>query len=907
MQIRELIKLERGGFLFVAGLALACLVLIGLNLNISGNTSSVDEKWQRYTDQQSDKMVLVTQLRKELGYGGMIHEFKNYVLRHDPAYLDIVWAKLGGAEAALAEYKTLPISDTEKVALIDLQNTIAEYRRAVLEASDLVAEGNASVEVDSAVRVDDGPGLVALYALSEEAGLTSSGSQNSKADLVNSLRAALGYGGMIHEFKNFILRGDKRRIDRAAAKADAANRAIKGYLSLAVNQNEVTALNDIQATLSAYQLVFETAVKLKAEGLPPQEIDTEVRVDDIPALEGFADLSYEHQLQSAENAAAVEGALSTARRMISISLWVTVLIVTILMAVSIWNIYDRYNREMMLRANEGRTRAIVENSIDGIIVIDSRGIIQEFNKGAESIFQYSAKEIIGRNVSLLMPIHLAREHDGFLKRYLKTGEAKIIGFGREVIGMRQDNSQFHMHLSLNELRLGSEVYFTGIVRDITEAKQAEEALMRAKEEAEHANKAKSEFLASMSHEIRTPMTGVMGLADLLLDDKLSKGSKEKVYRIKDATRSLLTILNDILDISKLEANKMAIESLDFHLPGMLEDALSFFEEKRKGSRRQDLKLTLKMSDDLPTTINADPTRLRQVLMNLIGNAVKFTKKGGVTLTASILRSEKEESIKIEVRDTGIGMAKETIGKLFADFTQADASITRRFEGTGLGLSICKRLVELMGGEIGVESEISIGSRFWFTLPYHAAETEVLAPTLKAKSELTQYEANRKLSVLIAEDNMLLQHIISEMIGGFGHEFHIVENGAEAIQAVESEDFDLVLMDVRMPEVSGTDASIAIRKMGGLKRRIPIIAITADAMEEHKAEYHEAGMDACVTKPIDRDELVKTIDSVLGEAIHHAAGECSTEPAKQEQSSAKNNSTAPKDKSNALVGLLDELK
>ena len=837
----------------------------------------------------------------------MIHQFKNYVLRHDPEYLDKIWARLGGVEAALVEYETLTNSHVEQVAIADLRNTIAEYRNASVDAANLVSEGKTAAEIDEAVRVDDGPGLVALYALSEEANLSENQRTNSKADLVNSLRAALGYGGMIHEFKNFVLRGDTRRIDRASAKALAANRAIDGYLALPVNENEAKALGAIQATLEAYQSAFEAAVQLKDEGRTPQQIDEQVKVNDTDAFAGFAVLSFEHQLQNAANAAAVESALQTARDMISISLWITIFLVGMLMAVSVWNIYDRYNREMMLRANEGRTRAIVENSIDGIIVIDSRGIIQEFNKGAESIFQYKAKEIIGRNVSLLMPIHLAREHDGFLKRYLKTGEAKIIGFGREVIGMRQDNSQFHMHLSLNELRLGSEVYFTGIVRDITEAKQAEEALMRAKEEAEHANKAKSEFLASMSHEIRTPMTGVMGLADLLLEDTLSKGSKEKVYRIKDATRSLLTILNDILDISKLEANKMAIESLDFHLPGLLEDALGFFEEKRKGSRRQDLKLELKMSDDLPTTINADPTRLRQVLMNLIGNAVKFTKKGGVTLTASILRSENNESIKVEVKDTGIGMTKETINKLFADFTQADASITRRFEGTGLGLSICKRLVELMGGEIGVESEIGIGSRFWFTLPYYAAETEVVAPTLKAKSELTQYEANKKLSVLIAEDNMLLQHIISEMVGGFGHDFHIVENGAEAIQAVEREDYDLVLMDVRMPEVSGTDASIAIRKMGGLKRRIPIIAITADAMEEHKTEYHQAGMDACVTKPIDRDELVKTIDDVLGEVIHQPLGENITEPVKSQPKLSAGKGAASKEGKGALAGLLDELK
>jgi PAS domain S-box-containing protein len=386
--------------------------------------------------------------------------------------------------------------------------------------------------------------------------------------------------------------------------------------------------------------------------------------------------------------------------------------------------------------------------------------------------------------------------------------------------------------------------------------------------AESATVAKSEFLASMSHEIRTPMTGVMGFADMLLEDKLPKDSQDKVYKIKDATRSLLRIINDILDISKMEAGKMEIENIDFHLPAQIRVALQLFEEKRTGGRGQQLKLEMDLADGFPFSINADPTRLRQILINLIGNAVKFTEAGSVTIHGTTLQSDDgKDLIKIAVSDTGIGLSDDNIGKLFTDFTQADASINRQFEGTGLGLSICKRLVTLMGGEIGVESELGKGSTFWFTLPNVAATTDVSEGSAQSSTTATNYRANRTLHILIAEDNALNQQIVMATMAQFGHTAEFSENGAEAIEALKGGRFDLILMDIRMPVMSGPDATRIIRQMDGDKSAIPIIALTADAMEEHKAKYFEAGMDDCVTKPINRAELALAMNKVMGEEIH----------------------------------------
>ncbi len=394
--------------------------------------------------------------------------------------------------------------------------------------------------------------------------------------------------------------------------------------------------------------------------------------------------------------------------------------------------------------------------------------------------------------------------------------------------------------------------------------QAFDDLTQAKDQAEAGNKAKSEFLAAMGHEIRTPMTGVIGFADLLLKDRLSADSRDKVLRIKSSTHALLRVINDILDMSKLEAGRMAIENVDFHLPRLINEAFSMFEKTREGD--QPVAAILDIADDLPEGVHADPTRIRQVLFNIVGNAFKFTERGHVRLEARLTDdANSAPCLRFVVEDTGIGIDPDVQGKLFQRFQQADASISRRLEGTGLGLAISRRLVELMGGEIGVESEPGKGSRFWFTLPYRPAEGEVAEEEFG--DDVNDFTATRALNILIAEDNRINQMILQASVGAFGHRTLLVGNGAQAVTALENGDFDLILMDVRMPEMSGPEATRAIRRMDGPKARIPVLAVTADALKDHVAEYRAAGMDGCVTKPIDQRELLLAINEVLGEAVH----------------------------------------
>jgi len=384
-------------------------------------------------------------------------------------------------------------------------------------------------------------------------------------------------------------------------------------------------------------------------------------------------------------------------------------------------------------------------------------------------------------------------------------------------------------------------------------------------EAESAERSKSEFLASMSHEIRTPMTGVMGFADMLLDRDLKSAEREMVEKIKGATLSLLTIINDILDLSKIEAGKFELEYLDFHLKGLMEDIVELAQQRADG---KGLKLLIDVSADLPSGIHSDPTRLRQVLMNLIGNAVKFTHGGSVTVRAVLDQGDgdsDEKRLMFEVTDTGIGIAEESIANLFDDFTQADASISRKYEGTGLGLAISKKLVEMMGGVIGARSTLGEGSTFYIFLPLKPSETTVVKRSKGGAA--TTFEAVRSLNVLVAEDNQLNQRIIAAILDKYGHTYELVENGQLAVNMADQQEFDLALMDARMPEMSGPDAARAIRKLDGAAANLPIIALSADAMQDHVRGYFEAGMNGFSAKPIDQIALLAKINEVLDEQVH----------------------------------------
>jgi PAS domain S-box-containing protein len=641
---------------------------------------------------------------------------------------------------------------------------------------------------------------------------------------------------------------------------------------------------------------------------------------------------------------------------------------------------SRANSELQAATQERRLRNIVDTAADGIVTVDAQGIVRDFNRAAETIFGVPAAEAVGRPLAALLSEgdavrDAAADPGAALKRWraAQTG-FDAAGRARTLRTRRRDGQRVELQFAISEVHDQGELLYTGIVRDVTEVRQAEERfrtlfqrsgephllfdrdglvdcndaaamllraggrdtllgrrldelappsqsdapsaevietaiaqaradgvkrlvwtaraldgtefpvemtltpirlgdhdamlvawhdiaererherqLREARDAAESAASAKAQFLAMMSHELRTPMTGIIGMIDLLRDTRMTDEQGRIADVLQGSAHALLTVLNDVLDYSKIEAGRLQLEAIDFRPDAVVREVTALLapSASQRGNN-----LSVRWPEGQVPALRGDPTRLRQLLFNLVGNAIKFTERGAITIVGRT-RTLGDGGVELAfaVSDTGVGIAPDVLPTLFRPFQQADSSTTRRFGGTGLGLAICRHLVEAMGGTIGVDSQPGCGSTFRFSVRLEPAGAEPQAARDAAPGAAPKARAMR---ILVAEDNATNRLLVGTRLARAAHRVDLVENGLQAVEAARERDYDLVLMDMQMPELDGVGATRAIRVLAGPRGRVPIVALTADALPEFRERYMSSGLDDYLTKPIDWPALERVL-------------------------------------------------
>jgi PAS domain S-box-containing protein len=504
-----------------------------------------------------------------------------------------------------------------------------------------------------------------------------------------------------------------------------------------------------------------------------------------------------------------------------------------------------------LISSKRELKGILDNLQDAYYRTDIDGILQFVSNSVEPLFGYSSGELIGNKITDFYTDPSCR--DTFLKALADNGGC----VEQYPITIKHKNGST-IWMSTNARFLldeqGKVIGVEGTGRDYTAKKIAEENLIQTKEQAEQANRAKSLFLANMSHEIRTPMNGVIGFTNLLSKTSLDEKQSEYVNTINTSVHDLLTIINDILDFSRIESGKMNLQLEAVNISECLNSVTRLFSASAKIKL---LKLECHLDKDLPEYIVADPLRLRQIVSNLIGNAIKFTDSGSISLNAERVKTNGSDELRIEVIDSGRGIADKEKNRLFESFTQANHPIHKTESGTGLGLAISKQLIELMQGKIGVKDNQLKGSTFWINVPITETNER---PAAKKESRITVTDNNQYsgLNVLVADDNAINRKLITTLLGQRGITTIEAEDGSSALKSALTDDFDLILMDIRMPELNGIEVTEKLRAEKP-DSHTPIIALTAHALPHEQETFLDAGMDACITKPVLDHQLFELID------------------------------------------------
>lgn len=619
------------------------------------------------------------------------------------------------------------------------------------------------------------------------------------------------------------------------------------YAGLRANPAAAAAMADIRAFLDeSIPLIdgADAALHAAAPGLLLRHNEVRPRVRDLSVggLNVFA-VSADNRREEVGETLAQLAAVTT--------LLLVVLALLALYFIGLSATSQRQSRALLETST--RMRTVIDTSLDAVIVANSDGHIVEFNGAAEAIFGHSAKDAIGQSVGdLIVPAHHQAGHAAGMERMRASGEKRVVGHGRVRLEARRANDEiFPVELAIQSADTEDGEIFIAFLRDISHRVKAEAELVDARDRALAGEKAKAGFLAVMSHEIRTPLNGIMGNLSLLRETKLDSRQARFLDDMDLSSRLLLHHVDDVLDISRLDAGKMTLQKKPLNFSALLQEIV----DTQRGAAEASGNL-LEWSWVGPPLIwvATDSVRIGQVLLNLIGNAIKFTEGGRITVECEVLsRDDQVCMTEIRVIDTGVGIPDKDIERIFEDFETRDASYRRKSGGTGLGLGIARRIVTALGGEIGAESTPGEGSLFWVRLPLTLAEK----PPEDALTPLTASGPAKGVAprdVLIVEDNPINRRVVREMLQRDGHRVTEAVDGAEGVRLAASHRFDLILMDISMPRMDGRQATAAIRSGKGASRAVPIVALTANVLPEDVEGFLADGMNDALAKPLDRAAL-----------------------------------------------------